>query len=137
LRWAKSRKSPDQIAKINCQPQDGQVDFGSHVFTTNRTSSERKEIFSIFNRSGASRIVFIHRYFLTLVSSINPITNLPTEPIAGDPAVRLPGKAPGNYVQNRAPAAKPIAPETSKVDLEVLPASESADVAELGFGKKN
>ncbi len=71
------------------QPQDGQVDFGSHVFTTNRTSSERKEIFSIFNRSGAARIVFIHRYFLTLVSSINPITNLPPEPILCESFSRL------------------------------------------------
>jgi site-specific recombinase XerD len=44
---------------------------------------------------------------------------------------RLPAKAPGDYVQNRAPAAKPVAPETSEVDLEVLPASESADVAEF------
>jgi hypothetical protein len=30
-------------------------------------------------------------------------------------AERLPGKAPSDYVQNRAPAGKPIAPETSEV----------------------
>jgi integrase len=33
--------------------------------------------------------VFIHRYFLTLVSSINPITNLPTEPILCESFSRL------------------------------------------------
>src|SRR4030095_6952363 len=75
-RSARNRRYP-LCALSECQPQDGQVTFGSHVFTTNRTSSERKEIFSIFNRSGAARIVFIHRYFLTAVSSI---TNLPREP---------------------------------------------------------
>src|SRR5262245_18040504 len=77
---------PRQVAKCrryrlgalsDCQPQDGQVDFSSLVFTANRTSSEQKEIFSRFNRSGAARIVFIHRYFLTLA---NLFTNLPPEP---------------------------------------------------------
>jgi hypothetical protein len=68
-------------ALSECRPQDGQVDFSSLVFTTNRTSSEQKEVFSIFSRSGAARIVFIHRYFLTLVNSINSITKLPKEPI--------------------------------------------------------
>lgn len=46
-------------------------------------------------------------------------------------AERLPGKIPSDYVQNRAPAAKPVAPETSEVDLEVLPASEATDVADF------
>src|SRR5262249_12412129 len=64
-------------ALSDCQPQDGQVDFGSHVFTTNPGSLEQKEIFSIFSRSGAARIVFIHRYSLP----VNPFTNLPPEPL--------------------------------------------------------
>src|SRR6266508_4635289 len=46
-------------------------------------------------------------------------------------AERLPGKIPSDYVQNRAAAAKPVAPETSEVDVEVLPASEAADVADF------
>src|SRR4029434_2174958 len=52
-------------------------------------SSRLKDIFSIFNKSGAARIVFIHRYFLTPVSSINPITNLPPEPILCESFSRL------------------------------------------------
>jgi transposase InsO family protein len=53
-----------------CQSVEAAVEFHrdlihSLVFTTNRTSSEQKEIFSIFSRSGAARIVFIHRYIHT------------------------------------------------------------------------
>jgi hypothetical protein len=33
------------VAISDCQPQDRQGDFNSLVFTTNRTSSEQKEIF--------------------------------------------------------------------------------------------
>jgi integrase/recombinase XerD len=44
---------------------------------------------------------------------------------------RLMGKAPGDSVQKRPPAAESVAPGTSEPDLEVLPASESADVAEF------
>jgi hypothetical protein len=44
---------------------------------------------------------------------------------------RLLGKAPGDSVQKRPPAAKPAVPRTTEPDLEVLPASESADVAEF------
>src|SRR5262252_2182310 len=58
-------------ALSDCQPQDGHVDFSSLVFTTNRTSLEQKEIFSIFSRSGAARIVFIHRYS-PLSSTLSP-----------------------------------------------------------------
>ncbi len=46
-------------------------------------------------------------------------------------AERLPGKVPSDYVQNRAPAGKPIAPETSEVDVEVLPASLPAQSSEF------
>jgi hypothetical protein len=70
-------ESWDRLALADCQPQDGQVDFSSLDFTAKRTSSELKEIFSIFNRSGAARIVFIHRYFLTRV---NHFTNFQPEP---------------------------------------------------------
>jgi hypothetical protein len=44
----------------------------------------KKRFFSIFNRSGAARIVFIHRYFLT---SVNRFTNFPLKPT--DPANAL------------------------------------------------
>jgi len=44
---------------------------------------------------------------------------------------RLLGKVPGDSVQKRAPAAKPVAPETSEVDLEVPPASLPAQAAEF------
>jgi hypothetical protein len=46
-------------------------------------------------------------------------------------AERLPGKAPSDYVHNRPPAEIPVEPETSEVDLEVLPAAKPADVAEF------
>jgi hypothetical protein len=35
------------VAISDCQPQDGQGDFNSLVFTTNRTSSKQKEIYSM------------------------------------------------------------------------------------------
>jgi hypothetical protein len=59
------------------QPQDGQFAFSTALLSLlTEISWEQKEIFSIFNRSGVARIVFINRYFLTLVSSF---TNLPPE----------------------------------------------------------
>jgi integrase/recombinase XerD len=46
-------------------------------------------------------------------------------------ADRLPGKAPSDYVQNRALAAKLIAPEMSEADLEILPASLPTQAAQF------